>query len=96
MTNDLIKLGYLAVTEVDDQKVYKCSKCGYILCPITENYKNSALKMEAPISKGQPEYLASKSDKFILREYYCPQCGGMFEVDMVAKGEKEIWSVQFK
>jgi acetone carboxylase gamma subunit len=52
------------------------------------------LKNEAPISKCEPDYLAFKTNKFVLREYYCPKCGVMFEVDMVEKSEPQIHSVQ--
>lgn len=86
--------GNLEVVDVDGKEVYRCLKCGYVLCPIVDNYKNFALKYEAPITKAEPDYLAVKTDTFILREYYCPQCAVMFEVDMVAKGEKEIWSIK--
>jgi len=96
MANTLIRLGNLEIAEVDGQKVHRCLKCGYVLGPITEDYKEFALKNEAPISKGQPDYLASKTGRFVLREYYCPQCATMFEVNMVAKDEKQIRSVRFK
>ena len=96
MTNTLATLGNLEIADIDGQKVYRCLKCGYVLCPITEDYKNYVLKNEAPISKAQPVYLAPKTDKFVLREYYCPQCGVMFEVNMVAKDQKQIWSVQLE
>ena len=51
---------------------------------------------ETAISKGQPTYLASGTDKFVLKEYYCPQCATMFEVNMVAKDEKQIPSAKFR
>ena len=86
--------GNLEVVDVDGKEVYRCLKCGYVLCPTTDNYKSFALKNEAPITKAEPDYLAVKTDVFILREYYCLQCAVMFEVDMVAKEEKEIWSVK--
>ena len=96
MAKPLIELGNLGIVELDGQKVYQCLKCGYVLGPITQDYKNDALKNEAPISKGQPDHLASKTDIFVLREYYCPQCASMFEVNMVARDEKQIRSIQFK
>ena len=95
MVNTLTSLGNLEIAKIDGEKVYRCFKCGHILGPITSDYKDFALKNEAPPSKGQPDYLASKTDRFILREYYCPQCAAMFEVNMVAKDEKQIRSAQF-
>lgn len=96
MANVVARLGNLEIAEMGGQQVYRCCKCGYVLCPHTENYKLFALKNEAPISKGQPDYLASGTDKFVLREYYCPQCALMFQVDIAAKEEEQIWSPQLK
>jgi len=95
MTKTLIELGNLGLVEEEGRKLFKCLKCGYELCEHTQEYKDFALKNEAPISKAQPDYLASKTDLFVLREYYCPGCAAMFEVDMVAKGEKQIRSARF-
>ena len=86
----------LELVKIDGKKVYRCLKCGYVLGPTTEDYKDFALKNEAPLTKCQPEFLASKTGSFVLREYYCPGCGVMFEVDMVAKEEKQIWSVRLR
>ena len=86
----------LEVVKVEGREVYRCLKCGQVLGPITEDYKDFALKNEAPLSKCQPEYLGTKTDRFVLREYFCPGCGVMFEVDMVAREEKQVWSVKLK
>jgi acetone carboxylase gamma subunit len=83
----------------DKEKVYRCLKCGHVLGPAKEDYKNFALKRTVPISKAQPAYLASyavKSNIFSMREYYCPSCAVMFEVDMVQKDEPQIQSIALK
>ena len=90
---------YLEVTEVNKEKVYKCRKCGHILGPSKTDYKNYSLKRTVPISKNEPSYLASyalKSNSFVMREYYCPNCAVMFEVDMVRKDEPQIHSIELK
>jgi acetone carboxylase gamma subunit len=89
----------LGVREVQGKMVYECLKCGEILGSAKEDYKNFALKRTVPISKAQPEYLASysiKSDTFVMREYYCPKCAVMFEVDMTAKNEPHIHSIKLE
>ena len=91
-----VTFGNLEIVDIDGRDVYRCLKCGYVLCPLEEDYKNSALINEAPISKNEPDYLVVKTDIFIFREYYCPQCAAMFEVDMVAREEKQIWSLKLK
>ena len=84
----------LELVKIDGKEVYRCLKCSHVLGPITEDYKDFALKNEAPLTKGQPAFLAGMTGRFVLREYYCPGCGLMFEVDMVAKEEKQIRSVR--
>jgi len=87
-------LEYLETTEVKGEIAYKCLKCGYILGPVIENYKNLALTRTVSASKASPAFLASESGDFVLKEYYCPNCGVMFEVDIVQKGEPDIYSVE--
>jgi acetone carboxylase gamma subunit len=91
-------LEYLEVTG-EQEKVYRCLKCGYVLGSAKEDYKNFAFKRTVPISKAQPAYLASyavKSGIFAMREYYCPGCAVMFEVDMIQKDEPQIQSIALK
>lgn len=90
-------LEYLAVD--DKERVFTCLKCGNLLGPATGDYKDYALKRTVPISKAQPEFLASyaaKKNNFVMREYYCPHCAVMFEVDMVQKDEPQIRSIELK
>jgi acetone carboxylase gamma subunit len=90
-------LEYLAVD--DKERVFRCLKCGNILGPATGDYKDYALKRTVPNSKAQPEFLASyaaKKNNFVMREYYCPHCAVMFEVDVVHKDEPQIRSIELK
>lgn len=86
----------LEIVTVEGKKNFRCAECKTLLCPVIEDYKNYVLKNEAPISKGEPDYLVFKTDRFVLMEYYCPECGVMFEVDMVDKGQLQIHSIQLK
>jgi len=89
-------LEYLETAEADGKKVFRCLKCGYVLGLSKGDYKDYALKRTVPASKNQPAHLASKSDYFVLKEYCCPNCAVMFEVDMVAKDEPQIHSIEIK
>ncbi|MFH1124574.1 MAG: acetone carboxylase subunit gamma [Pseudomonadota bacterium] len=92
-------LEYLETKDVQGDMVYVCIKCGHELGPVKNDYKGFASKRTVPISKAQPEFLASyavKSDTFVMREYFCPVCGVMFEVDMVKKDEPQIHSIEPK
>ena len=57
----------LEVVIVEGKKVFRCLECGYLLGPATENYKNHALRHEAPTSKAQPDFLVP-SDEYILTD----------------------------
>ena len=92
-------LEYMEATELEGEIVYRCLKCEHVLGPAKEDYKDFALKRTVPISKAQPAFLASyamNSDTFAMREYYCPKCAVMFEVDMVRKDEPQIQSIELK
>jgi acetone carboxylase gamma subunit len=92
-------LEYLEAKDVEGNMFYACTKCGHELGSIKEDYKQLASHRTVPISKAQPAFLASyavKSNTFVMREYYCPECGVMFEVDMVKKDEPRIHSIALK
>lgn len=78
----------LEVAEVEGKQIFRCAECGYILGAVTENYKDNTLKHDIPPSKRQPASFTA-SNLFAMREYYCPSCGVMFEVDVVVKDKPE-------
>ncbi len=87
-------LEYLESAEVDDQRVYRCLKCRHVLGPATEDYKTLALRYDGPISEGEPAHLAPQEDRFVLRQYFCPNCAVLFEVDMVPREEPPFRSIE--
>ena len=86
----------IELVTIDGQKKYKCGVCGYELCPTIENFRKFALKVERPLSYGQPAMLSPETEIYILREYACPKCATLFEVDMVIKGEAIGESIQLE
>ena len=84
----------LELDKTDQGAFIKCSKCKQVLCSGEENYKNSATYAEFPLSKAGPKYFYRPSEKFILREYYCPSCGVLFEVEMLPKGTPPVWNIE--
>jgi len=92
-------LEYLEITEGNGERVYRCLKCGHSFGSAGEDYKSFARKRTVPIWKNEPGYLAGfakRSNTFVMREYYCPKCAVMFEVDMVQKDEPQIRSIELK
>lgn len=88
---------YLEVDDSSGKEMIRCSKCQHVFCPLTENYKNYALMSNNPLSKAGPEYYYRPSDRFVLREYYCPECVVMLDVEMVSKEvDAPIWNIQLK
>lgn len=87
---------YLEIDNSSGKEIIQCNKCKYVFCPVTENYKNFALASENPLSKAGPEYFYRPSDRFVLREFYCPRCATLLDVEMVLKGLPPVWNIQLK
>jgi predicted NBD/HSP70 family sugar kinase len=51
---------------------------------VSSGYKEVAARFDEPISAGAPDGLVNGGESFVLRHYCCPQCGTLFEIDMVA------------
>lgn len=69
-------------------KVYKCTGCGYVLGPSNKSFKEFAVVKERPYSYYvEIGVLSIDSDRFVIREFYCPKCAICFDVESVVKGE---------
>lgn len=82
---------YLELTE---DKMLRCGKCGYIFCGAGENPKGHAVVKEKPLSAAGPRIAArwhGESPIFILREYYCPGCATMFELEETRRDRPGPW-----
>lgn len=91
-----IVLENLELLVTEKGKVFRCCKCGYDLGQAAEGFRRSSLKVERPISYGQPGLLSPKTDKYVLTEYCCPKCAALFETEMAIKGS-EVWeSIQLE
>ena len=86
-------LDNLEVVRANGSAILRCFKCRYTLCASNDNYKHYALVRESPIARAQPAYLAPGDNPFLLREYFCPQCAAMFEVDMLQEGDEPLRNV---
>ncbi|MBI4529152.1 MAG: hypothetical protein HY695_35590 [Deltaproteobacteria bacterium] len=69
-------------------RVYKCVCCGYVLGPSGKSFKDYAVVRERSYSDYvEMGVLSMNSDRFIIREFYCPKCAIRFDVESVVKGE---------
>jgi acetone carboxylase gamma subunit len=84
----------LYVEQVGGELIIQCKKCKHAICSVTENYKNHVVIGEYPLTRAGPK--RSASGEFLLREFYCPNCGLMLDVEEITKGSPIIWDVKLK
>lgn len=79
---------YLIICEHEMGSVAQCAKCGYAFCRSEENYKYFSLVWEGyPSESGlTPERHPRDGGEMIYREFYCPGCGTLLEVEPTMKG----------
>jgi len=85
---------YLMIGDVGGRNVMQCAKCEYVFCAATENYKNYALMGEFSPAKLGTVFKAS--NRFVIREFYCPQCGIMLDVEVQLKDQPYLWDAHLK
>ncbi|HZQ07792.1 MAG TPA: acetone carboxylase subunit gamma [Anaerolineae bacterium] len=78
------------------QKVIRCTRCGYDLCTATENHKLHALLHEGPVQEAGPHVNPYHlgGDKFVFRQFYCPNCLALINTEVALRGEPILWDVQ--
>jgi N-methylhydantoinase B len=74
-----------------------CSRCGWLLCRVGENYKAHALRLDRPIQAANP--LIGDPRRFIdadvqFRQFYCPECGGLLENEVCRAHDPLLWDIQ--
>ncbi len=74
--------------EIKDGRV-RCVKCNSELGSLEENFKLKAVMKKMPLTKASP--LNRPTDKYIMREYYCPGCATLLEVEVVRRDEGVYW-----
>ncbi len=76
----------LEIKEVDKIKVVQCNRCARVLCRTGQDWRKHSATSEKPLHQAGP--LSPLNSPFILREFYCPGCGTMLDVEVVLKGEE--------
>ena len=75
-------------------RYWQCKKCDHVLGDAGADWKNYAAIFHAPMEHGQPEAFATTTEAYHLRECYCPNCGGLFEVLSLGVTDEDV--VTFK
>ncbi len=97
MSKDRIRIHEYLVLEKDTKggkPQIRCIKCEAILCDASKNYKEFV-----PYIDRDPRELNHgliDPNWTIYREYYCPKCATLLEVDPTPPEEPHIWDVQIK
>lgn len=77
--------------------VIACSKCAKAICQVTENYKRHCAMTEYPVSDINPYVLDPKiyvDDEMVLRDYACPSCGLLMQIEIARPGGPPLWDIQ--
>ncbi|MBI4334728.1 MAG: hypothetical protein HY673_26025 [Chloroflexi bacterium] len=85
----------LEIVPHENARVIRCTRCQHIICDASEEWKKRAAMCDKPVTNAGP--LFPRDSPFLLREFYCPGCGTMLDVDVVMKGDPIISDrVQFQ
>jgi acetone carboxylase gamma subunit len=73
-------------------------RCGQQLGPATENYKLQTVVREGPVQNAGPWVDPHQlgKDLFVCREYFCPGCATLLDVEIALHGEPILWDVRLK
>ncbi len=74
---------------------YLACACGRLLASARENYKTRVPEARRPLSTAGPECDPfGLGAQFELREYYCPSCAALLDVDMLRRSEPVLWDTE--
>ena len=74
---------YLSIASIEGELYFQC-RCSLVLCYAHENYKEHIAWAEVPSSAAGP--FTHSSAEFCLREFYCPGCYTLLDVEVIQKG----------
>lgn len=99
--NDRILIPYAehlyVVQKPDKRRIVKCD-CGHEFCEVSTNWKLNALvyvrDTQEKINEIYPEKMGCHPDWMNIREYYCPSCATLLEVEAVPPGYPIVFDFQ--
>jgi acetone carboxylase gamma subunit len=77
--------------------VVEC-RCGHEIGPAQENYKLHLLMREGPVQRAGPwvDPQGIGKDAFVCREFFCPGCLTLLDVEIAQRGEPILWDVRLE
>jgi acetone carboxylase gamma subunit len=71
-------------------------RCGWTAHPMADNYKKHMLLREGPVQEAgpwvDPNHIGG--DAFVCREWFCPGCVTLVDVEIAQRGEPVLWDVR--
>ena len=71
-------------------------RCGHRLGPVADNYKAHALMREGAVQEAgpwvDPNHIGG--DTFVCREFFCPGCLTLLDVEIAQRHEPIMWDVR--
>jgi N-methylhydantoinase B len=90
---------FLKIVSLDDgRQVIRCTRCDHELGPASENHRLHALMHEGPVQEAGPHVNPHHlhGDKFVFRQFYCPNCVALLSTEVALKGEPILWDIELK
>jgi acetone carboxylase gamma subunit len=87
----------LAVRRHGDTLHTCCSKCGTDLGPLTQNYKDHALREDNDIRHSNPnvgDYKRYIDERPVFRQFFCPGCGSLLENEIAREGDPLLRDIE--
>jgi N-methylhydantoinase B len=85
--------GAIDLAETAEGRLWACGDCGQQFAPAAENYRQGAALIESnpnlvdPLLYPDPDAIFDPSVRFVLREWCCPSCGVLLNVESAAEGD---------
>lgn len=94
MLNEFLKIVELG----NGNNVIRCTRCEHDLCAATENHRLHALMHEGPVQEAGPHVNPHHlhGDKFVFRQFYCPNCVALLSTEVALKGEPILWDIELE
>ena len=88
---------YLTIVGSGPDAAIHC-RCGHRIGPASENYKTHVLLNEGPVQNAGPFVDPNHvgGDRFVCREFFCPACVTLLDVEIAQRGEPFVWDVRLE
>lgn len=88
---------YLRIINGPNGRLIQC-RCGHYIAPINKNYKDFVIKRELALSAAGPQVNTFHigGDKFVFRQFCCPECGTLLDTEIALKGSPLLWDVHLQ